>query len=62
MQTKSKRDRLAPWNYKGVNVYRSALNASGIRWHALAGRGGFLRADTKSGMRELINISEKEGL
>lgn len=38
------------WTYKGVNVFPAELNGSGIRWTALG-----LRANTKEGMRQLIN-------
>jgi len=43
------------WTYKGVNIYPSAPNASGIRWTSAPVDGiGQLRADTKAGIRELI--------
>jgi hypothetical protein len=40
-----------PWTYKGVLVWPSKPNATGIRWHTVYGN---LRADTKAGMRQLI--------
>ncbi len=43
------------WQYKGYFVYPAARNASGIRWYCLSSRGGYLRADTKAGIRELIS-------
>ena len=44
------------WKYMGVNVYPASTNSSGIRWYALTAK-GILRADTKSGIRELIKES-----
>jgi hypothetical protein len=41
------------WTYRGVNVYPTELNGSGIKWYA-HGNGCYLRADTKDGMRHLI--------
>lgn len=43
-----------PWVYRGTTVYPADFNSSGIRWTALC-LGDRLRADTKEGMRELIN-------
>ncbi len=40
------------WTYKGVNVYPAARNSSGIRWQSITPH---LRADTKTGMKKLIN-------
>lgn len=45
------------WTYYGVTVDRAGVNSAGIRWSALVsfpGYAGFLRADSKEGMRELI--------
>lgn len=42
------------WTYKGFNVWPAEINSSGIRWEAYTPT-GFLRADTKQGMRELIS-------
>jgi hypothetical protein len=45
------------WTYRGVNVHPAGSNAPSIRWTALVdlpGYAGFLRADTKQGMRELV--------
>lgn len=47
------------WTYKGVYVMPATRNASGIRWAAHA-NGAWLRADTKEGMRRLINDALKE--
>lgn len=44
------------WVYLGVNVYPADRNSSGIRWHTIAPN---LRADTKSGMRELIREQKR---
>jgi hypothetical protein len=47
----------ASWYYFGVTIDPAGRNASGVRWSALVslpGYAGFLRADTKDGMRELI--------
>jgi hypothetical protein len=47
----------ASWSYFGVTIDPAGRNSSGIRWSALVslpGYAGFLRADTKDGMRELI--------
>ena len=48
------------WRYKGITVYRAAMNASGIRWYARIGTGQTLRANTKQGMRELITAYWQE--
>ena len=49
------RQQQQPWTYKGVNVDPAGINSSGIRWSALMPEaGGYLKADTKAGMRELI--------
>jgi len=37
--------------YKGTNIYRAALNASGIRYYTIAPN---LRADTLAGIKQLI--------
>jgi len=48
------------WTYKGVDVFRvDRPNAYGIRWYARPGLGFCLRADTKSSMRQLINVLVK---
>lgn len=39
--------------YYGAHIHRASPNGSGIRWETYAG-GRFLRADTLSGIRELI--------
>jgi hypothetical protein len=39
--------------YMGTNIYRAGMNGSGIRWYA-HGDGGFLRADTLTGIKQLI--------
>jgi hypothetical protein len=49
------RERFSMWIYKGFYIYPASQNSSGIRWYCLSGRGGYLRADTKAGIRELIN-------
>jgi len=51
------------WTYKGVDIYPAGRNMSGLRWTAtIADDRRFsestppnLMADTKQGMRELIN-------
>ena len=46
------------WTYKGINVYRADANASGIRWYSRINWDDYppiLRADSKAGMRALIN-------
>lgn len=43
------------WTYKGVNVYPAPVNSSGVRWTANVEIGVTLRADTKQGMRAVIN-------
>ena len=48
-----------PWEYKGVTVLPADRNSSGIRWTANAGIGCTLKADTKAGMRELINDARR---
>ena len=47
------------WTYKGIDVFPADINSSGIRWYARMGIGITLRADTKQGMRELINHNLK---
>jgi len=42
------------WRYRGYFVYPASPNCSGIRWFCLSDRGGYLRADTKAGIRALI--------
>ncbi len=42
------------WTYKGIDVSRADRNSSGIRWEAFT-QYGRLRADTKEGMKQLIN-------
>jgi hypothetical protein len=49
------REGFSMWIYKGFYIYPASRNSSGIRWYCLSGRGGYLRADTKAGIRELIN-------
>lgn len=47
-----------PWTYKGIDIYPADPNTSGIRWHARIPDSptvNSFRADTKEGMRELIN-------
>lgn len=52
-----------PWTYKGFTVYPRDVNGSGVRWQAviptdrMAEHAGCSRlaADTKQGMRDLIN-------
>lgn len=43
------------WTYKGITVFPARSNGSGIRWNANAGVGLTLKADTKQGMKDLIN-------
>ena len=43
-----------PWRYKGFDIYPHDFNSMGLRWYARS-PWGLLRADTKDGMRELIN-------
>lgn len=44
------------WTYKGFDVFPADRNSSGIRWYCRTGSGeGILRADSKDGMKELIN-------
>lgn len=45
------------WTYKGIDVDRAGINGSGIRWVALTYQ-GYLRADTKESMKQLINETE----
>jgi hypothetical protein len=47
------------WTYKGVNVFPASVNASGIRWTARCNLGFALKADTKQGMKQLINEVQK---
>jgi hypothetical protein len=42
------------WTYYGVNVDPIGANSWGGRWVALVPGHGYLKADTKEGMRELI--------
>ncbi len=45
------------WTYFGITVERAPVNSSGIRWTALVdfpSYSGYLKADTKAGMRDLI--------
>lgn len=42
------------WTYKGIDIFPADFNSSGIRWMAWTDW-GTLRADTKTGMRGLIN-------
>lgn len=52
-----------PWAYKGVFVQPHNFNSSGMRWMARMSWGGTLRADSKQGMRELINdVLEANGV
>lgn len=44
-----------PWGYKGVFVQPHDFNSSGMRWMARMSWGSTLRADTKPGMKSLIN-------
>ena len=39
--------------YMGVIIERCGINSSGMRWYAL-GNNGYLKADTLSGIKELI--------
>jgi hypothetical protein len=43
------------WTYKGIDIFPAARNPMGIRWYAHLTRGPMLRADSKQGMRDLIN-------
>lgn len=43
--------------YMGLTITRAPLNASGIRWIADNPNGGYLRADTLAGLRELIKFT-----
>jgi len=40
--------------YMGTNIYSCELNSSGMRWYASSRKGGYLRADTLYGIKELI--------
>lgn len=40
--------------YKGYIIERCGINSSGMRWTAL-GANGYLKADTLTGIKELIN-------
>lgn len=42
------------WTYKGIDVFPADRNSSGIRWYART-QNGILKADTKQGMKQLIN-------
>lgn len=42
------------WTYKGVDIHPADRNSSGIRWWALTDKGRIM-ADTKQGMKQLIN-------
>lgn len=46
--------------YRGVHIHPAERNGSGIRWWALV-EGQQLRADTLSGMRELIRGAKAGG-
>ena len=39
--------------YRGYIIERAGINSSGMRWSAL-GTDGYLKADTLSGIKELI--------
>ena len=52
-------ERQKSWTYKGIDIYPAERNSSGIRWYS---RNPHLRADTKAGMRQLINESFQERL
>lgn len=53
--------RRRPWSYRNVFVEPAKSNSSGIRWTALFPGFGFLKADTKAGMRDLITgVSRSE--
>lgn len=43
------------WTYKGFNIYPAERNSSGIRWYCYDGSGICKKAETKEGMRSLIN-------
>jgi hypothetical protein len=48
------------WTYKGIDIFPADRNASGIRWCSRDTSGipaapPILRADSKQGMRDLIN-------
>jgi hypothetical protein len=43
-----------PWTYKGIDVYPHDHNTMGLRWDARS-PWGRLRADSKQGMKSLIN-------
>lgn len=48
---------MSEWTYRGVTVSPAGPNGSGVRWSALVdfpGYAGYLRSDTKPGMRELV--------
>lgn len=43
------------WTYKNFDVFAASRNISGIRWYCRTGSGMTLKAETKQGMRMLIN-------
>ena len=41
--------------YKGYTIERCGINSSGMRWYTSSINGGYLKADTLAGVKELIN-------
>ena len=41
--------------YKGYIIERCGINSSGMRWYTSSMMGGYLKADTLAGIKELIN-------
>ena len=41
--------------YKGYIIERCGINSSGMRWYTSSMIGGYLKADTLAGIKELIN-------
>ena len=53
MDQKKRRNQRDSFEYRGYTVERCSPNAYGLRWEAF-GTGGLMRADTQSGIKELI--------
>jgi len=47
--------------YKGYIIHKSDYNSSGMRWESF-GNNGRLRADTLTGLKDLINLELKTAL
>ena len=47
--------------YRGINIYHSDKNASGIKYNAIAVNGDNCRSDTLAGIKKLLREKEYIG-